>query len=508
MSGRSRSIGLSGLGLAVAVLIGAAGVAWGQPITTPSTGTPGAAQQDQAYAAHEQAIAADSYVECRAGGPTAQDSALAASVQGKLVAKMSGGLSAEQASCARAIYDNTLALGYDTHAAVIEICASITETSLLNLTGGTGSSVGLFQETAGKGSAGDRENPALEVRWFLNAMNGAYPANEWETTPVGTVDQGVELSAYPDRYQPNAGDAQVIVNALVAQETPPPPTVRVGVLVDNSLWVKEGTPDTALTAQWNKGMYQAGDALSFQISGNMIAVLTKEHHLFVKQGGLGDPWYDQTNAGNVLSYSVSGESGRVAVVLDDGNGTVLAKEGGPQAQWAPTETDHVKQVVVSGQWLGVVHDDGSAYVKQGNLSADWGDEQAPDVAELAMDYDPSRIGVIETNGDVWVKQDGVDGAWNKHEMNNASRLEISGLWIGVVDDSGNAEVKEGDLEASWTGETNPVSDQEVDYASGFIGVIFTNDGQPAWVKNHGLRGQWDPETNPVSQLGVTSFPSA
>lgn len=175
-----------------------------------------AASQDRAYARHEAAIAYLRHAECDPAGPNAQDSMLAAAVQGELTAELSGGLSAEQASCAREIYQNTISDGYDAHAAVIEICAAITETNLFNDAGGDGTSVGLFQMIDALGTVAERENVPYETSWFLNRMSSLYPEGSWEWEPVGNVDQEVEVSAYPDRYQPNAGDAQTIVSALTS----------------------------------------------------------------------------------------------------------------------------------------------------------------------------------------------------------------------------------------------------------------------------------------------------
>jgi hypothetical protein len=180
---------------------------------------PPAASQDRAYARHEAAIADIGYAECAPDGPSTEDGSLAAAVQGELTGTMSGGISAEQASCAREIYDDTVSDGYDAHAAVIEICAAITETALLNDTGGDGTSVGLFQMIDSLGTVAQRESVPYEVNWFLTTMSDRYPGDSWESAAVGAVDQAVEVSAFPDRYEPNAGDAQTIVSAIVTMQS-------------------------------------------------------------------------------------------------------------------------------------------------------------------------------------------------------------------------------------------------------------------------------------------------
>lgn len=197
--------------VALTSLFGLSGVATAQPAPAPNAGSPLSQAQISA------AAAAGDYVECENGGPTQRDIDLANAVNGHLTGKMSGGISAEQASCARAIVENTSAYGYPDHAAVIEICAAITEASLLNLTYGDSTSIGLFQMLDDKGTVAQRTNVTYETHWFLNTMNAVYPNNGWLSLAIGTVDQGVEVSAFPDRYQPNAADAQTIVDALRGQ---------------------------------------------------------------------------------------------------------------------------------------------------------------------------------------------------------------------------------------------------------------------------------------------------
>ncbi|MGW6933555.1 hypothetical protein ACWGE0_26100 [Lentzea sp. NPDC054927] len=159
------------------------------------------------------------HVQCRAGGPTDQDRSLASALAGRMTHYLRGELDAERISCARAIYDNTLAKGYPSHAALIEIDAAITEARLLNQTGGHSSSVGLFQMLDDKGSFEQRTNVPFEVNWFLNTMNHIYPRGSWLNKPIWEVAQGVERSAFPERYQPNAADAKTILDGIMGQSS-------------------------------------------------------------------------------------------------------------------------------------------------------------------------------------------------------------------------------------------------------------------------------------------------
>ncbi|BCJ50117.1 hypothetical protein Asp14428_15920 [Actinoplanes sp. NBRC 14428] len=45
-------------------------------------------------------------------------------------------------------------------------------------------------------------------------MISLYPNGSWQTAPIGEVCQRVQVSAYPDRYQPQAADAQILVDAV------------------------------------------------------------------------------------------------------------------------------------------------------------------------------------------------------------------------------------------------------------------------------------------------------
>jgi cell wall-associated NlpC family hydrolase len=338
----------------------------------------------------------------------------------------------------------------------------------------------------------------------ITTINGDYGSNPTHVV-LDTINPNTALS----------GVDNVHISGYVSPPgvtvSTPPPTPRIGVLTkDGTLMVKEG----GLAAKWNPtgDLFTAGDVKSFQISGNMIAVLSKENHLYVKQGALDAPWYDQTGAGNVQSYAIDYQYGRIGVILDDGNGTLWVKEGGIQGAWDKGEDNHDKQVALSGQWIGVVRDDGSAWVKNGTLAAGWGDKaETVDVADLELSYLPGRIGVIKTNGDVWVKDNGTAGNWDQGEDNNDAHLELSGDWIGVVENqttNDNAKVKVGGLQQPWDGETNPVLNMSIDEASGYVAVLLDDGNGTVWVKDGGIQGTWDKgEANSAQDVQVTSYPS-
>ncbi|GAB1819602.1 hypothetical protein [Herbidospora sp. RD11066] len=155
------------------------------------------------------------YQTATCGTVISADTTVANQLNGTLQNKMRGYMSAYRVSCARAVVNAVQARGLDQRAAVIAIATVIVETSLQNISEEVDhDSLGLFQQRASWGTAAQRLNPAWATNAFLDKMVRLYPNNSWRTAPVGEVAQAVQVSAYPDRYQVEANDAQKIVNAL------------------------------------------------------------------------------------------------------------------------------------------------------------------------------------------------------------------------------------------------------------------------------------------------------
>ncbi|MBC6471410.1 hypothetical protein HKK74_38930, partial [Actinomadura alba] len=132
-----------------------------------------------------------------------------------LQAKMRGFMSAYRVSCARMVVNAVKARGLHSRAAVIAITTTIVESSIDNISEELDhDSLGLFQQRASWGNRTQRLDPTWATNAFLNKMLNEYPNNTWMTAPVGEVCQTVQVSAFPERYQPQAGDGQIIVNAL------------------------------------------------------------------------------------------------------------------------------------------------------------------------------------------------------------------------------------------------------------------------------------------------------
>jgi hypothetical protein len=207
---------------------------------------------------------------CDPNGPTTQDGQLATLLNGQLAAIMRGHMTAYRISCARMVVEAVEARGLPARAATIALTTVIVESSLDNVAETVDhDSLGLFQQRASWGSAANRLNPTWATHAFLNAMLEEYPDNSWMTAPIGEICQAVQISRYPSRYQPQAVDAQLIVNALWS------PRDAVGVFRPASgTWFRWGTEafgpygqegDVPLVGDWDgdgddePGVYRPGE---------------------------------------------------------------------------------------------------------------------------------------------------------------------------------------------------------------------------------------------------------
>jgi len=197
-------------------------------------GTAQAAAADPVPAPAVSLLAAYPTAPCDPDGPTAADASLATELNAALAADMRGYMTAYRTSCARMVVEAVKARGLSSRAAVIAITTVIVETHLQNVSEELDhDSLGLFQQRASWGSREQRLDPTWATNAFLNKMLQEYPNDSWKTAPIGEVCQAVQVSAYGDRYQLQAGDAQIIVNALWAGSPSgsPDDVSRDGVIV-------------------------------------------------------------------------------------------------------------------------------------------------------------------------------------------------------------------------------------------------------------------------------------
>ncbi|WP_203995266.1 hypothetical protein, partial [Sphaerisporangium rufum] len=209
---------LSRAGLATAAAMTAAGlVLTAGPAMAGPTPTPGPAAP-----AIDMHATAYTLKACDPSGTTATDAALATQLNGSLHVgdpSLRGYMTAYRVSCARMVVKAVQDRGLDLRAAVIAVTTTIVETGIQNIADKVDhTSVGLFQQQDPWGSEANRLDPIWATNAFLNKMVSKYPNNSWKTAPIGEVCQAVQVSAYPSRYQPQAGDGQLIVNAIVAAQ--------------------------------------------------------------------------------------------------------------------------------------------------------------------------------------------------------------------------------------------------------------------------------------------------
>ncbi|WP_218825637.1 FG-GAP repeat domain-containing protein, partial [Streptosporangium subroseum] len=190
-------------------------------LASPAAAKPGPDPQPSRMAG-DVAIAR-AIAECDPNGTASSDSTLATQLNGRLNAKMRGYMSAYRVSCARMVIKAVQDRGLHPRAAVIAIATTIVESSIDNISEELDhDSLGLFQQRASWGSVANRLNPIWATNAFLGKMLSKYPNDAWKTASVGEVCQAVQVSAYPDRYQPQAADAQIIVDTLWPVVATPP----------------------------------------------------------------------------------------------------------------------------------------------------------------------------------------------------------------------------------------------------------------------------------------------
>ncbi|GIH75222.1 hypothetical protein Plo01_16510 [Planobispora longispora] len=188
---------------------------------------------------------------CGSRGVTAEDTELAARLNARLAKKLRGYMNGYRVSCARVVVAAVRARGLPREAAVIAITTAIVETGVRNIDREVDhDSLGVFQQRATWGSAAQRLNVAWATGAFLDKMLRKYPGGSWRSAKVGDVCQRVQVSKYPERYQPQAGDGQIIVSAL----WPAPGVTRAQVIARAKSW----NPATAQRVPYSQTKTRGG----------------------------------------------------------------------------------------------------------------------------------------------------------------------------------------------------------------------------------------------------------
>jgi len=158
------------------------------------------AQTDPAAAAHHQLPYSDKLTPVSFGGPQSWMP-----------------VSPAQVANATTIVKQALAKRMGLRSAVIAVATAMQESKLLNLSYGTGDSLGLFQQQwdMGWGTPSQIMNPAYSADAFLNALR-QYQAGDpgWAAQPLWQSAQGVQKSAFPSAYAQWEGQAAQLVAGI------------------------------------------------------------------------------------------------------------------------------------------------------------------------------------------------------------------------------------------------------------------------------------------------------
>lgn len=133
-------------------------------------------------------------------------------------------LDPEQMGNAHTIVTVTADRHLPSYAAVIALDTAYTESSLHNtITQTDHDSEGLFQQRISLYTKQVADDPVKATTAFLDRLTGI---PNWQTNPVGVNAQTVQISAHPERYQPNAALAQQLTDLLwpAAAAAAPPTT--------------------------------------------------------------------------------------------------------------------------------------------------------------------------------------------------------------------------------------------------------------------------------------------
>nr|ACG70935.1 lipoprotein [Planobispora rosea] len=249
---------------------------------------------------------------CGSRGVTAQDTELAARLNTRLTKKLRGYMDGYRVSCARAVVETVRARGLPQRAAVIAITTAIVETGIRNINREVDhDSLGVFQQRATWGSAAQRLNVAWSTGAFLDKMLRKYPDGSWRSAVVGDVCQRVQVSKYPERYQPQAGDGQIIVSALWSG----PGVARAQVVARAKSW----NPATAQRVPYSQTKTRGGYRTDGSGYASMALGLAKPGPITVD---LAKPAYtrpiamNQLLQGDLVIDPVGGNTARMVVIFD------------------------------------------------------------------------------------------------------------------------------------------------------------------------------------------------
>ena len=219
----------------------------------------------QADTADADALAQQFYATLGAGGIVGGTTGGGVTVpSGALPPGTYGGqvLSASQAALAVLIYNVCMQLGGTTRDAVVGIMTAYQESKLANLNHGTGTSLGLFQQTTSWGTSQQRLNTTWAARAFYKVL---LALGNRDSMTLDQEAQAVQRSAFPNAY----GQWQTMATQIV-----------------NILANGQGASSLANSAGFSllTGNGKAGKANSTQLLGVALG-LVESHQVPYQEGG-------------------------------------------------------------------------------------------------------------------------------------------------------------------------------------------------------------------------------
>ncbi len=328
---------------------------------------------------------------CDPDGTTSADEDLALELRDVVGGHYIGVIDAYQVSCARMVVTAVRQRDMPRRAAVIAIATTIVEANIRNYSLRVDlTSLGLFQQLDSWGSEAQRLNPIWATNAFLDKMVREYPGNSWLDRPVGEVAQRVQVSAFPDRYQTQAGHADKIVDAVWDYATDHRPAsvsgdARADLLVhghDGQIGLRVGTgngfrDEGRITGGWGLWVTGEGDDLGrlhfADVNGDGKKDLiqnAKNGEIHVRRGtggAFGAPdkvsegwglWVtgEGNNLGRLHFADVNGD-GKADLIQNGRNGEIAVRRGTGGSFGTPETVSFGWGLWVTGKGnnLGVLH---------------------------------------------------------------------------------------------------------------------------------------------------------
>ncbi|MEU9375043.1 peptidase M23 [Streptomyces sp. NPDC048255] len=298
-------------------------------------------------------------VPCDPAGPSATDGIMADQLNPQLNAAMAGHLDAYKMSCARMVTQAVKDRGLNPRAATISIATIIVETSMNNYSQAVDhTSLGLFQQQDWWGTREQRLNPTYATNAFLDAMEQQFQGGSWNNYEIGHVAWNVQKPREDLRYkyQVQAGDAELIANALWAGTGGGPKhpyasgRVVSGRSADGRLEAFAAGADgvyhawqTEVNGDWSQWRFAGGPrnaqlAVASNADGRLeLFALSDSTFDHMWQTGPSAGWSGWANFGGGGYRVAAGTNadGRIEVFASNTDGVFHRWQTAPSGSWAP-----------------------------------------------------------------------------------------------------------------------------------------------------------------------------